>query len=247
MNTPGGWRHCQFGLIVTGHGEADFLPDLLGPIGSTGRASFKVIYRAEQREARQQKHLLRMVGEGKLIPDRDQRVGLKARWFIGGAGDGNTRYVLWVDDLEHERCANAEAVFRRYRDVLDHMLGANRDHAAVHFLVMMLEAYYFADPSAVNDVLGTDLDEPSADVEGIRNPKGELKGLYSGFDEVEHGREIVKRLNLEHVLSNPDWCASLRTLVKWCVTAIGDPIDDRFQLANGRTFDVTAGQVPAVP
>ena len=59
---------------------------------------------------------------------------------------------------------------------------------AVHFLVNMLEAYYFADSKAVNGVLGTDLEDFEGDVETIRHPKNDLKRRHAPFDEKEHGR-----------------------------------------------------------
>ena len=47
--------------------------------------------------------------------------------------------------------------------------------ASVHFLVNMLEAYYFAHAAATNGVLGTELEDFEGDVESIRHPKNDLK------------------------------------------------------------------------
>ena len=104
--------------------------------------------------------------------------------------------------LEAKRSSDTQQVFDRYRSALDAMLTEDQTHqASVHFLVNMLEAYYFADAQAVNAVLGTDLDDFEGDVETIRNPKRDLKNLWPGFDEREHGRRSVERLDVLHALS----------------------------------------------
>ena len=138
-----------------------------------------------------------MIGTGKLIPDRDaEEIGLPSRRFLSS----DDRYVLLIDDLEEGRSTHIQQIFDRYRLALDTMLTENQAHrASVHFLVNMLEAYYFADAQAVNSVLGTDLVDFEGDVETIPNPKRNLKNLWRGFDEREHGRQIVERLNVPHV------------------------------------------------
>jgi len=109
----------------------------------------------------------------------------------------------------------------------------NKHRAAVHFLIYMLEAYYFADANAINLVLSTDLIDYEGDVETIRHPKGELKKLVNGFDEVEHGGKILSLLDVEHVLSNSTTAASLRTLYQWCWTKMGQTPTDKYQLLKG--------------
>ena len=49
--------------------------------------------------------------------------------------------------------------------------------------------------------LAQTLEDFEGDVETIENPKNSLKRLYHGFDEIEHGREIVARLDMRHILS----------------------------------------------
>ena len=51
----------------------------------------------------------------------------------------------------------AQEIFDRYRSALDVVLDTLKDRASVHFLVYMLEAYYFADIQAINDCLGNSL------------------------------------------------------------------------------------------
>jgi len=110
-----------------------------------------------------------MVGRGEIIPDKDEDIGLKARKFLGEGHD----FILLIDDLEHDRAEEAEEVYARYRAALDVMLTPRglESRASVHFLVNMLEAYYFADATAVNSVLGTDLEDFDGDVETIPHPK----------------------------------------------------------------------------
>jgi hypothetical protein len=118
--------------------------------------------------------------------------------------------------------------------------------ASVHFLVNMLEAYYFAHADAVNAVLGTQLADFAGDVETIRHPKNELKRHHPGFDEIDHGRAILERLDVPHILSNPETCRSLRTLFGWCSRAIGRESTDVYQLASGSYFEVTRPQIDAL-
>ena len=107
----------------------------------------------------------------------------------------------------------------------------------------MLEAYYFADARAVNAVLGIELEDCEGDVETIRHPKNELKVLYRGFDEMEHGCRILGKLRVPHVLSRKDTCASLRTMFAWICRIIGEPEGETYQLLEGRYSDVTGEQL----
>ena len=181
-----------------------------------------------------------MVGQGKTIPDKDaEEIGLPARRYLAARDS----FVVLVDDLEHHRAPQAEKVFRRYRDALDTMLLARKHRASVHFFVNMLEAYYFADAAAVNGVLGTRLADYDGDVETIRHPKGDLKSLVPGFDEVRDGEKIVRRLDVPHVLSDSTTCASLRTLFAWCSMAIGLDRHEMYCLERGTYNPITREQI----
>ena len=181
-----------------------------------------------------------MLGSGKRIPDRDAvEIGLSSRRFLSS----DDRYVLLIDDLEEGRSTDIQQIFDRYRLALDTMLTANQARrASVHFLVNMLEAYYFADAQAVNAVLGTDLVDFEGDVETIPNPKRNLKSLWRGFDEREHGRRIVERLNVPHVLSRADTCCSLRTIFAWIYMTIEEPDCEIRPLLDGCHNETTRGQ-----
>lgn len=239
------WRFVYFGLIVTGKGEREFLPDLFRSLAATGRCTFKVIRRIGQRgPITSPKRKLRMLGSNKEVPDRDaSEIGLPARGFLSS----HDRYVLLVDDLEADRSEAIREVFGRYRAALDAVLNEEQSRrVAVHFFVNMLEAYYFADTRAVNEVLGTELADFAGDVESIRHPKNELKELSHGFDEREHGRQIVKRLDVFHILSQENACASLRTMFGWLYIAIGEPegYDNRF--LEGQYSEVTKSQISSL-
>ena len=239
------WRFFRFGLIVTGKGEEEFLPKLFRSIAATKQCSFKVIRRIEQRSPVQSpRRRLRMMGSGERIPNRDaDEIGLPARKFLSS----DDRYVLLIDDLEAKRSSDIQQVFDRYRRAFDTMLTENQAHrASVHFLVNMLEAYYFADTRAVNAVLGTDLDDFEGDVETIRNPKRKLKNLWSRFDERKHGRQIVEQLDVLHVLSRSDACCSLRTIFAWIYTAIEAPDSEIRSLLDGCHNETTKGQIDAL-
>lgn len=165
-----------------------------------------------------------MIGSGKRIPDRDATdIGLPARDFLSS----EYSFVVLVDDLEARRSGDIRQVFDRYRLALDEVLRPNQiGRASVHFLVNMLEAYYFADAQALNQVLGTEIGDYEGDVETIRNPKSKLRGLYQGFNEIMHGRRIVEGLRAHHVLSRKETCASLRTMFAWICRAGGKPNGD---------------------
>lgn len=233
---PYEWPFVRVGLIVTGETEQQCLPDLFRILTSNATCNFRVIGRVGQRSPRSPKNVARMVGSGKKIPDRDaDKIGKPAREFLRLGGD----FVILVDDLEASRASQAQAVFERYRRALDVMLGAEAARAAVHFLVNMLEAYYFADAKAINGVLGTSLQDFDGDVETITNPKADLKKVYPAFREKEHGPRIVRQLDIAHVLSRPDACASLRTMFIWAVKATRSPTE----VPPGAEYEPTMSQV----
>lgn len=244
-----------FGLIVTGEGEQKHLSKLFKSLMATGICHFEVIRCIGQRTPiTSQKRRLEMVGSGKTIPNRDaNEIGFPARSYLKHS---ECHFVVLIDDLEYERRDQAQQVFDRYRKALDTILGIQKYRASVHFLVTMLEAYYFADAKTINAVLGSSshsydfLSDYGGDVEAIRHPKNELKKLYSGFDEVKHGGEILERIDIEHVLSRPDTCASLRTLYAWCVKILErysdydcSPLAEKHKLHNGQLSEITRPQL----
>ena len=226
------WQFYRFGLLVTGRGEEKFIHKLFRSLAASGRCHFEVIRRIEQRSPRTSRRPPpTILGTDKPIPDKDaEQIGFPARMYLR---QGPDRYVVLIDDLEHNRLPQAGAVFERYRLALDRMLGRNKANASVHFMVPMLEAYYFADARALQAVLGFDAADYDGDVEHIRNPKALLKQTHPSYDEVRDGEAIVGVLDLEHVLANPAACAGLRTLFAWCVKAMTLPSSAQFRLADG--------------
>ena len=213
----------RFGLIVTGDGEAKFLPNLFRSIMAAASCTFVVIRKSEQLSPiTSAKRSIRMVGRGEIIPSIDEeQYGIPARRFLQQQANS---FVLIIDDLEGARRVQVDAVFNRYRLALDTMLNpcglANR--ASVHFLVNMLEAYYFANCDAVNVVAEAEIiaqDHPN-DVEQIGHPKSQLKRLWNKFHEIDHGEAIIARLDVNHVLQHHDRCCWLRTLFRWCISQI---------------------------
>lgn len=241
--TANHWEFHHFGMLVTGKGEEQFLPRLARALTVDGRCSFRVIRRIGQRSpVVSEKRKLRMVGSGMSIPNLDMtEIGLPARNFLSSHASS---FVLLVDDLEHDRRSIWPDVFDRYRSALDAALPPSlQKRASVHFLVNMLEAYYFAHSDAVNEALGTHIADHDGDVEEIRHPKNDLKLQVANFDESQDGAKIVALLDIERVLDNPSTCASLRTMFKWCTLVMGGPITDRFQLRTGQCSPVTGGQL----
>jgi len=244
--TAHSWVFYRFGLLVTGRGEEQFLPSLMRSLTSTGNCTFQVIGRIHQRSpTTSPKKKLRMVGSGKAIPDKDtSEIGLPARNYLNRHPDS---FVILVDDLEYDRRELHRETYERYRAALDNVLPKSCHHrASVHFLVHMLEAYYFAHADTINTVLGTDLPDFDGDVETIRHPKTKLKQAKPGFDELADGRKIVEQLDLDKILDNPETCASLRTPFKWCWRAKREDYSDRFQLRHGACSPVTKQQIEAL-
>lgn len=252
--TAGDSRSCvffRFGLIVTGEGERDHLDKLFRPLMATRICNFKVIkFIGQLRPITSTVRKQKMVGTGKIIPTRDEeQVGLPARGYLD---DNHCRFVIVIDDLEGAWRSQSREVFERYRLALDTMLSTEqRARAAVHLLVNMLEAYYFADASAINTALGLSppLQDYPGDVEEIPHPKARLKELYPNFREVRDGGAILEQLDVERVLSRADTCAWLRTLFAWCAQVLalyqGGPLisPERFRLADGVMSDVTRTQL----
>jgi hypothetical protein len=197
-----------------------------------------------------EKRALRMVGRGEVIPSIDEaQYGIPARLFLQKYPNS---FVLVIDDLEGARREQVRAVFTRYRLALNQMLDPYglADRASVHFLVNMLEAYYFAHAGAVNTVAGTDIldqDHPD-DVESIRHPKNQLRDIWQGFDEVEHGSLVLDELDLHHVLQHDERCCWLRTMFYWCIIRINagsvwdSELTQSFRLPDGCRIALTENQ-----
>ena len=250
-------RQCyflHFGLIVTGEVERNHMPKLFNSLMDFGICTFKVIRFVGQRgPITSEKRILKMVGSGKTIPDKDvSEIGFKAREHLSADG---CHFVILIDDLEYDRKNLAQQVFDRYRQAIDTVLTADqRTRASVHFLVNMLEAYFFADASAVNAVLDLDppLEDYVGDVETIPHPKAKLKDLYPGYHEKDDGGRILNQINVEHILARPDSCASLRTLFAWCFKVLEqftyDPsfLVDKYHLQDGIYYEITRPQLDDV-
>ena len=234
------YKFFKLGLLVTGKTEQEHIPKLFRTLMELGICYFEVIRKVEQLGVRTSEKNLEMVGSGKKIPNNDAvRIGFPARDYLKDP----CTYVLLLDDLEYDRTDQAQQIFERYRNALDPILLNQKHRASVHFLVNMLEAYYFADAATVNGVLGTNLNDYKGDVETIIHPKNNLKQIYSGFKEKEDGGRILDRLNVEKVLSDPNTCASLRTLFAWCLKALGEVPTDKYQLLSGKLSEITKAQL----
>lgn len=134
-------KPIRFGLLVTGEGERQFLPDFFRELCSPGpeghRAVFHVIRKIEQLSpVTSEKRLAKMVGKGGQLPTIDAQIGLAARSLL----QAHASFVLLIDDLEHDRHGVIAEVRQRYKTSLDNMLPGWADRASVHFFVPMLEA-----------------------------------------------------------------------------------------------------------
>ena len=241
--------YFRFGLIVTGDTEWEHLPKLFKSLMATGICHFEVIRKIEQRSPiTSRRRSPEVVGTHQTIERKDElEIGLPARGYVNRS---RCHFVLLIDDLEYDRRDQEQQVFDCYRLVLDTVLNFLKHRASVHFLVYMLEAYYFADAQAINTVLETSLPDYEGDVETMRNPKSDLRAEYQGFREIDHGGRILDQIDIKRVLSRPDTCASLRTLFAWCVKVLETYSDhdcadfyDKYKLHDGILSVVTGTQL----
>ena len=241
------WTFLHFGLIVTGKTERQHLQKLFKSLEQSGTCNFRVIRRVDQLGAITSEKRLEGLGNGKKLLSADEKIGSVARRNLA---TGTYDFVLLIDDLEYKRRNQAQQIFDRYRLALDTVLDTLKHRASVHFLVNMLEAYYFADAQAIKVVLGTRLSDYEGDVEEITHPKNKLEKLCSNFDTIKHGGAILNKINIEHILSRPDACASLRTLFAWCVKVLEKCSDydcggfyDKYRLHDGKLSEITGTQL----
>lgn len=243
----------NFLLFVTGESEKEHLPKMFSSLAGSGICSFTVKVRLGQRSpVKSEKRLARMVGTGQRIPDKDfNEIGVPARRLVD---DDACHYIILMDDLEHSRIEDAREIFLRYRNALDAALLSKKYRASVHFLVNMLEAYFFADPDALNRALGLRVPvlPPQTDVESIRNPKAQLKSRFPAYHEITHSGLILNLLDLEVVLSNENTCGWLRSCVKWIADVLANYPDNtffsslnlssRYLLETGKLSEITSNQ-----
>ena len=241
--------YFHFGVIVTGDTEREHLPKLFRSLMASKICHFEVIRKIEQRSPiTSGRRRPPVVGTDQMIERKDElEIGLPARGYVNRS---RCHFVILIDDLEYSRRDQALLVFDRYRTALDIALKALKHRASVHFLVNMLEAYYFADAQAINAVLETSLPDYEGDVETIRNPKSDLRQMYPSFREIDDGGRILDQIDIEHVLSRPKACASLRTLFAWCVEILAQhpnfdrpDFDNKYRLHDGILSVITKPQL----
>ena len=87
-------------------------------------------------------------------------------------------------------------------------------------------------------------------METIRNPKSNLRQMHPSFEVIDDGGEILNHIDIEHILSRPDACASLRTLFAWCVKVLETYSDhdctdfyDKYKLRDGKLSEITGTQL----
>jgi len=245
----------RFGLLVTGDTEREHLPKLFRSLAATHACAFTVIRKFDQRSTRTStKKKLKVVGSEKMIPTRDMaEIGIPARAFLDNNSNG---YVLLIDDLEYDRSQQETAIFERYRAILDSATKVEAHRCSVHFLVFMLEAYFWADANAINRALSPQppLEDFKEDVETMRHPKNALKDRFPGYREKEHGGRILQELDVAHVLRDPATCSSLRTLLAWCLAVMQrgpdwaqkarETLNKQFHLADGVMRAPARNQIP---
>lgn len=203
-------------------------------------------------------------GGGKELTDRQAELGVEVRNALAPRFGRAFDLVVFVDDLEHAFRARRREKFLLYREAIDRMLAREgrpdeilRRRASVHFLVNMVEAYFFADPATFRSVLGIDpprvetlpSSESSAtpNPEDIKHPKGQIERILGelgrSYHETDDGAGLLEQLDAEVVLADPDTCASLRTLFAWCWNRMGLERGEEFQLRAGRLDEMTAPQI----
>ncbi len=88
--TSSTWRFFRIALLVTGKGEEQFLPKLFRSLEAEGHCVFRVARRIPQlRPITSARKKEKMVGSGKLIPDKDEEIALSARRYYPGNKEGH--------------------------------------------------------------------------------------------------------------------------------------------------------------
>lgn len=249
----------EFGLIVTGKSEKSHIENLFRELSARGYCFFQSIHIIQQLSpitSRKRKQPS-IVGTANSLPARDQELALRARRFLRKK---SCRYVIVIDDLERKRVDQANDVYQHYRTALDNekiLSPQERQRSAVHFLVNMLEAYFFADPQAVNKALKPAilLQELDGDVEKIGNPKAVLKEHCKKYREIQDSGKVLNTISLTRVLENPECCKSLRTLVAWCIAALKPVLQEaehaelieQFKVRKESLSPLTSKQIDMVP
>lgn len=92
-------------------------------------------------------------------------------------------------------------------------------------------------------------------METIRNPKAMLKKQSPNFKDIQDGGQILDLLEIEYVLSQPDACASLRTLFAWCLKVLekypnqeylDQSVTNKYRLNDGILSLITGPQLKDV-
>lgn len=257
MSDANPWQPVRIQLVVTGRGEAKCAANLVGKvIHAAGRAIHPLeAVAADQRPRKQIRNISKLLPAqaGRQVPTKRH---LEVIRELGKRLADPAVICILIDDLEKGERQAAAAHFEYYRRMLDDIPAKNAAaRSSVHFLVNMLEAYFFHDVEATNQVIeGLELGRHDGDVEDISHPKNALEneikqriGRDRGYRETDDAVKIVRHLNLETVLADPDQCRSLRTLVAWCWEQIGQERTDQFQLKGGAYWDVTASQLRERP
>ena len=232
---------------MTGEGEREHLPKLFVSLAETRACHFEVVRKVEQLSPRRERSKnLKLAG----LPTRDEELGLAVRGYLSRGPD---HFALVVDDLEFDRRDVERETFGRYRQALDTVLSdTQRDRASVHFLVYMLEAYYFAHADATNTALDLSpgIEDFVGDVETIRHPKNELKKIAPNFRERSAAQAVLELLDVRYVLSNEATCTGLRTMFVWCLEKlmqfgpdwVPEFSPEVYRRTDGRLRDSTRGQ-----
>lgn len=236
-------------MVVTGHAEAEVIPAWVGRIvQGFGQPVRPRLLRTSERP----RERIRKRG-GLAEPVRKhleivQTIGTLRRPYS----------LLVIDDLEHDDRAHATPGLQYWRNLLQGFAAQRDVSVGVHFLVNMLEAYFFAQASKINEhyrernQIELSLRDHLGDVENLPSPKGTLKDHIAvhrgcGYSETDDGVQISRRVDLKVVLQDPMKCRSLRTLVAWIHEQAGQPRGDDYQLANGQYWDVTVDQLRERP
>ncbi|MCX7046780.1 MAG: DUF4276 family protein [Candidatus Sumerlaeota bacterium] len=236
------WRFHRFFLIVTGKTEESHLPDLFRSLHASQSCLFKVLRRIQQSSPKSPKRNISVVGRKNEPPPKIlKEISLPVRKQLRSFPEC---FIILIDDLEHNRRGQIQAVFDHYHEAMTHLLNdSQKRNVSVHFLVPMLEAYFLADAKAVNQALGTTIQDYAGDVEDIRNPKGEIKDVFPTYQEIEDGGKILQALDAAHVLSRAETCAYLRTLFAWCIRKMGGQFTDQYRLKDGKYAEITRTQI----
>jgi hypothetical protein len=240
------YREIYIRIYVTGESEEACLETFFHALcdhtdekGDFSKIHFKVVERFQQFPAKPSTKT--------KIKDasREEELGIRIRADLRRQQQlKRDAYVIILDDLEWDRREAFAILLERYLKAYEVLPAQNRWRGSAFYLIMMLEAYFWADLEATSKTLQIELTKQAGDPEAIRHPKNDLNAEIRShskntcsYKEIDDSLAIARAIDLKLILSDKAACCSLRAIVRWCTLAAQRPLTEDYQLQEGQ-YDI---------